>query len=178
MTSPLREPAFELAPQDSTTSARPVGSLCSGYGGLDLAVEHFFDGQVVWHCETDPAASRVLERHWPGVPNAGDIRTVPWPDVRPVCVLTAGFPCQRRLGRRSAYRSRPVHPLGPVAARRARHQGPPPLPGGDRKRPRTTHLPRRPLSRRGTLPVVHGRPGRSWSAGTRRRTRLLGRPPV
>nr|WP_199785042.1 DNA cytosine methyltransferase [Streptomyces sp. Tu6071] len=174
MTSPPREPP----PRASTTCARPVGSLCSGYGGLDLAVEDYFHGQVIWHAETDPAASRVLERHWPAVPNLGDIRTVPWAEFPSVCVLTAGFPCQRRLGRRSAYRSCPVHPLGPVAARRARHRGPPPLPGGDRKRPRTPHLPRRPLSRPGTLPVVHGRPGRSWSAGTRRRTRLLGRPPV
>lgn len=37
-----------------------IGSLCSGYGGLDLAVLAVLGGHVVWHAETDPDASRVL----------------------------------------------------------------------------------------------------------------------
>ena len=37
-----------------------VGSLFSGVGGLDLAVESFFGAETVWHCEFDPEPSKVL----------------------------------------------------------------------------------------------------------------------
>jgi DNA (cytosine-5)-methyltransferase 1 len=78
-------------PPLATTPA--IGSLCSGYGGLDLAVQQVWGGSVAWHAETDPHASRVLTRHW-SAPNLGDITAVDWSAVQPVCVLTAGFPCQ------------------------------------------------------------------------------------
>jgi DNA (cytosine-5)-methyltransferase 1 len=42
----------------------------------------------------DPAPSRVLARHWPDVPNLGDITAVDWRTVEPVDVLTGGTPCQ------------------------------------------------------------------------------------
>jgi DNA (cytosine-5)-methyltransferase 1 len=71
-----------------------IGSLCTGYGGLDLAVELVLDGRVAWYAETDRHAHAVLAHHWPGVPNLGDIRTIDWATVEPVDVLTAGFPCQ------------------------------------------------------------------------------------
>jgi DNA (cytosine-5)-methyltransferase 1 len=74
-----------------------VGSLCTGYGGLDLAVELVLGGQLVWYAETDPHAGTVLAARWPEVANLGDIRTVDWAAIRaaePVDVLTAGFPCQ------------------------------------------------------------------------------------
>lgn len=70
------------------------GSLFSGYGGLDLAVAEVLSADMVWHCETDRAASAVLARHWPGVPNLGDITAVDWSVVEPVDVLSGGFPCQ------------------------------------------------------------------------------------
>lgn len=73
---------------------RRIGSLCSGYGGLDLAVELVLGGRLVWYAETDPYAARVMAHHWPTAPNLGDIRTVDWRSVSPVDVLTAGFPCQ------------------------------------------------------------------------------------
>jgi DNA (cytosine-5)-methyltransferase 1 len=71
-----------------------IGSLCTGYGGLDLAVELVLGGQLAWYAETDRHAQTVLARRWPDVPNLGDIRTVDWASVEPVDVLTAGFPCQ------------------------------------------------------------------------------------
>ena len=71
-----------------------IGSLCSGYGGLDLAVELVLGGQLAWYAEVDRHASAVLRQHWPHVPNLGDLRTVDWTGVEPVDVLTAGFPCQ------------------------------------------------------------------------------------
>jgi len=73
---------------------KTIGSLFSGAGGLDLAVEAVFGGHTVWHCEIDPAASKVLAAHWPDVPNLGDITAVDWTTVEPVDVLCGGFPCQ------------------------------------------------------------------------------------
>ncbi|GIM90143.1 DNA cytosine methyltransferase [Paractinoplanes toevensis] len=71
-----------------------IGSLCTGYGGLDLAVELVLSGRLAWYAETDRHAQAVLTHHWPDVPNLGDLRTVDWAQVDPVDVLTAGFPCQ------------------------------------------------------------------------------------
>lgn len=88
-----------------------IGSLFSGAGGLDLAVEHVTGGRTVWHCEADPDAAKVLAAHWPGVPNLGDITAVDWSAVEPVDVLCGGFPCQdvsaagRRAGIASGTRS-------------------------------------------------------------------------
>lgn len=75
-----------------------IGSLFSGYGGLDLAVEYFFDARTVWHCQYDPEdphqyAAAILAHHWPSVPNLGDITQVDWDQVEPVDILTGGFPC-------------------------------------------------------------------------------------
>ena len=75
-------------------SGNRVGSLCSGYGGLDLAVLSVLGGQVAWHAENDPDAAVVLAHHWPDVPNHGDLRTVDWAAAGSVDVLVAGFPCQ------------------------------------------------------------------------------------
>lgn len=156
-----------------------IGSLCSGYGGLDLGVQSALGGTLAWHAEVDPNASRILARHWPGVPNLGDITTVGWSTVPRVCVLTAGFPCQRRLGRRPSGRTQRPDPLRAVAARRPCGRSPPTLPGCDRECARPPHLTRRFPWRRGTLPVVSGRhPRPASSAGTRCRTRIPGRPPV
>lgn len=76
-----------------------VGSLCSGYGGLEMGAERVFGPlEHVWHAEIDPAASAVLAARWPGVPNLGDITAVTatggWGGLAPVDVLLAGYPCQ------------------------------------------------------------------------------------
>ena len=71
-----------------------VGSLFTGAGMLDLAVEAIFDATVVWQSEIDPAASKVLAYHKPDVPNLGDITKVDWSTVEPVDILCGGFPCQ------------------------------------------------------------------------------------
>lgn len=71
-----------------------IGSLFSGYGGLDLAVSKVFDAEVIWHCEWEDAPSAVLDAHWPGVPNYRDVTKVDFTKVAPVDILTGGFPCQ------------------------------------------------------------------------------------
>jgi DNA (cytosine-5)-methyltransferase 1 len=71
-----------------------IGSLCTGFGGLDLAVDLVLGGRLAWYAETDPHACTVLAHHWPEVTNLGDIRAVDWSTVAPVDIVTAGFPCQ------------------------------------------------------------------------------------
>lgn len=57
------------------------GSLFSGYGGLDLAVEDVFGARPLWHCESDVSASKILAAHWPDTPNLGDITQVDWEEM-------------------------------------------------------------------------------------------------
>jgi DNA (cytosine-5)-methyltransferase 1 len=67
-----------------------VGSLFTGYGGLDMAV----GGDLAWYAEIEPAACEVLAHHHPDVPNLGDITEVDWSQVEPVDIITGGYPCQ------------------------------------------------------------------------------------
>ena len=71
-----------------------IGSLCSGYGGLDLAVERVVDAETAWFSEFEGAPSKVLAYHWPGVPNLGDMTKVDWSSVPPIDLATGGTPCQ------------------------------------------------------------------------------------
>lgn len=87
-----------------------IGSLFSGVGGLDMAVETYFGAETVWHCEFDKHASAVLRSHY-GIHNYGDITKVDWASVPEVDILTGGFPCQdlshagKRAGLREGTRS-------------------------------------------------------------------------
>ena len=71
-----------------------IGSLFSGYGGLDLAVSKVLGAEVAWHCEWEDAPSKILDAHFPGVPNYKDVTKVDFSQVEPVDILTGGFPCQ------------------------------------------------------------------------------------
>lgn len=77
----------------STGMSLSVGSLFSGIGGLDLGLERA-GMKVIWQCEIDPYASRVLKKHWPDTPNLGDIKEIDWNDVPRPDVLVGGYPCQ------------------------------------------------------------------------------------
>jgi DNA (cytosine-5)-methyltransferase 1 len=71
-----------------------IGSLCSGYGGLDMAVQTVLAGTLTWVADPDPGATATLAHHHPHVPNLGDVTAVDWVGVAAVDVVTAGFPCQ------------------------------------------------------------------------------------
>lgn len=75
-----------------------IASFCSGFGGLEMAVQAVFGGQTVFHADPDPGASKILAYHWPAVPNLGDITALDWAKVAaehgPVDIATMGFPCQ------------------------------------------------------------------------------------
>lgn len=71
-----------------------IGSLFSGYGGLDIAVKNHYGATVAWHSEIDASANRVLAAHDPDIPNLGDMTKIDWNDTPPVEILTGGYPCQ------------------------------------------------------------------------------------
>lgn len=71
-----------------------IGSLFSGYGGLDIATQNVLGGDLAWYSEIEPAACKVLAAHYPSIPNLGDIKTVDWATVPSIDVLTGGYPCQ------------------------------------------------------------------------------------
>jgi len=70
-----------------------VGSLFSGIGGFDIGFEKV-GMKIIWQCENDEYASKVLKKHWPDVPNLGDIKEVDWNEVEKPDIICGGFPCQ------------------------------------------------------------------------------------
>ena len=64
--------------------------LFSGIGGFALAAR-WAGMETIGFSEIDPYASRILKRHWPDVPNHGDIHGLR--GVR-ADIVTGGFPCQ------------------------------------------------------------------------------------
>ena len=70
-----------------------IGSLCTGYGGLDMAVETYFDAETIWCAEIDKYASKLIAERF-DYPNHGDIKKIIWSEIEPIDILTAGYPCQ------------------------------------------------------------------------------------
>lgn len=83
-----------------------IGSMYSGYGGLELAAAaaSALPVRTLWHCEVDPDASHVLKIHHPDVPNIGSDDTQDWSTVERPDLLAGGPPCQAisQAGRRGA----------------------------------------------------------------------------
>jgi DNA (cytosine-5)-methyltransferase 1 len=70
-----------------------IGSLCTGYGGLDMAVEAYFNAETIWCAEYDKHASYLIEERF-DIPNYKDIKAIDWTTIEPIDILTAGYPCQ------------------------------------------------------------------------------------
>lgn len=71
-----------------------IGSLFSGYGGLDMAVESVTGARTAWVSDIDKGACKILAHRYPDVPNLGDLTAIDWAAVEPVDIITGGFPCQ------------------------------------------------------------------------------------
>ena len=90
-----------------------IGSLFTGYGGLDMGVAMALDpgARVAWTSDVETGPCRLAEVRWPGVPNLGDITAIDWAAVEPVDIICGGSPCQdlslagRRAGMRAGTRS-------------------------------------------------------------------------
>lgn len=63
--------------------------LCAGFGGFSIAAE-WAGFRTIGFSEIADYPSRILARHWPDVPNWGDIRNTP---VIRCVLLTCGDPC-------------------------------------------------------------------------------------
>lgn len=85
-------------------------SLFSGYGGLDMAVQGVFGGDLVAVADIDSGPCKILAHRHPGVPNLGDVSTVDWTTIH-ADIICGGSPCQdlstagRRAGMTDGTRS-------------------------------------------------------------------------
>lgn len=71
-----------------------IGSLFSGYGGLDLGVTGALGpGDTLFVSDVEKGPCAVLAHRYPDAPNIGDITRVDWRDVPRVDVLCGGSPC-------------------------------------------------------------------------------------
>ena len=69
-------------------------SLCSGYGGLDLAVEaHFTGSYTAYWSDIDPSACDIMTARFPDAEPVGDL-TQFGDTVFDCSILVAGYPCQ------------------------------------------------------------------------------------
>lgn len=71
-----------------------LGSLFSGFGGLDLAIERVLSARTVWVSDIDPGPCKVLAHRFPHATNLGDITKVDWAGVPEVDLIGGGSPCQ------------------------------------------------------------------------------------
>lgn len=108
-----------------------IGSLCSGYGGLDRAAVAALGGPgaaaLAWHAEVDSDAIKVHDQHWPGLANVTDVREARWRTWERPDALVMGPPCQpvSAAGRQMAQDD--PRWLWPAAHRAVRDLGRPPL---------------------------------------------------
>ena len=68
-------------------------SLCSGYGGLDIAVEQFYGAQTAYYCEIEPACLEVLAGRFPTALNVGSLEELKT-GTSEADIITAGYPCR------------------------------------------------------------------------------------
>lgn len=73
-----------------------IGSLFTGYGGLDMGVAMALDpdARVAWASDVEPGPCKLAATRWPDTPNLGDITQINWADVEPVDIICGGSPCQ------------------------------------------------------------------------------------
>lgn len=73
-----------------------IGSLFTGYGGLDMGVAMAVDpdARVAWTSDVEKGPCKLAQVRWPDTPNLGDITQINWSDVEPVDIICGGSPCQ------------------------------------------------------------------------------------
>lgn len=72
-----------------------IGSLFTGYGGLETVVQRVFGLPLAFVSDIEPGPIAVQAHHNPDTPNLGDVSAIDWAPWRGrIDVLTGGFPCQ------------------------------------------------------------------------------------
>lgn len=78
-------------------------SLFTGYGGLSMATESVFGGDLAYVCDVEARdrsgtlvgnSPLILDYRYSTVPNLGDITRVDWSQIGPVDIIDGGSPCQ------------------------------------------------------------------------------------
>lgn len=93
-----------------------LGSLFTGYGGLDMGVTMALNNlgyqvETAWCSDIEPGPCKIIAHHHPDVVNLGDITRINWTQVEPVDIITGGSPCQdlsiagQRAGMKTGTRS-------------------------------------------------------------------------
>ena len=99
-----------------------IGSLFTGYGGLDIGVAEALneESKVLWCSDVAPGPRKVLPVREPDAPNLGDItqstgaksnpstsssaappaKTFPWQDAAPACTPEPGPACRNQCSAR------------------------------------------------------------------------------
>ena len=67
--------------------------MFSGCGALDCGLEQTGGFVPIAFCENNATASAILARHWPQVPNLGDVTKADFTGIE-ADMIVAGFPCQ------------------------------------------------------------------------------------
>jgi DNA (cytosine-5)-methyltransferase 1 len=70
-----------------------VGSLFTGIGGFDLALERV-GMRSAWQVEIDAKCNQTLSEHWPQIARMEDIKDCGRHNLESVDVVAGGFPCQ------------------------------------------------------------------------------------
>lgn len=91
-----------------------IGSLFTGYGGLDQAVSSVTGAETVWVSDVDKGANKILAHRYPNVPNLGDITTIKWVPDCPVELGGCGKPATIQ-GDRSGWECHDCQMLWPTA---------------------------------------------------------------
>ena len=72
-----------------------VGSLCTGYGGLEIAVTELFkNARLQFVSDIDPEVNTLLNHHHKKTPNLEDLTNTDWTKAPEIDLLSAGYPCQ------------------------------------------------------------------------------------
>lgn len=73
-----------------------LGSLFTGYGGLDMGVKAALGGECreAWCSDVAPGPVKLISESGNFPANLGDVTAIDWDNVEPVDVLAGGSPCQ------------------------------------------------------------------------------------
>ena len=83
------------------------GSLFTGIGGIDLGLE-WAGFKTIFQVEKDPFCNKVLAKRWPDVPRFPNVKDVGKHNLKPVDLISGGFPCQD-LSRAAGGKERGLH---------------------------------------------------------------------